>query len=518
MPIKQVLYIILLFGCVQLSSQTIEFTAEEQAWILDHPVIEFGNDPNKTPYEIIEDGEYTGIINEFILEIENETGIDMIPIMGLSWTETLNGVKDGSIKVVSNAARTHDRLSYLEFTKPYMTDPYVIVTRKDFEFIGSLEDLEEKTITVPENYFSIEVLTRDYPLIDIIVGENVEDCLKKLSYGEVDAFVGALGLSSYFINNKGFTNLKIAAPTSYQNIQISLAVAKDWKIFAGIAEKVFETISNERKAQLKKEWISVRYDHGITWKEAFYWIGLIIGISLAVFAFFYIWNRSLLKQVGLRIKSQELLTLSLNQVKQQDDEKKLLLQEIHRRVKNNLRIISSLIHLQASNSTDQKVVNSLNESVERIKAIALIHDKIYQSTDLDHISTQTYVESLVNEIASNLSSNKKVDLEVNPMAKTINLKSIVPLALILNELITNSMKHGLINKDQGKISIDLNETEKVLSMRYFDNGKWIKKEPKSNSLGTSLIDIFTDQLDGTYQLNKLEFGTEYIFTFKAELH
>jgi len=191
------------------------FTQSEIEWIKNHPVINFGYEPNWPPYEIYENGVYTGISGDYIKMIEIHTDIDMVPIPNITWQETIKGLQEGEIKVAAIASATKSRKKYLEFTKPHITDPIVIVTRSDFKFISGVDDISDEKIVLPKNYSTIGLLKKDYPNIQIENRKNVKECLYALSTGQADAFVGSLSVVSYYINNYGFSNLKIA-PTHFE--------------------------------------------------------------------------------------------------------------------------------------------------------------------------------------------------------------------------------------------------------------------------------------------------------------
>ena len=219
---------------------SISLTPEEKAWIQAHPEIKFGYEPNWEPYEMYINGQYTGIVGDYVERIEQATGISMIPVHGISWEETMNQLRTGEIHVAPSCAITEERKKYLAFTDVYISDPLIITTRRDFEFVGCLNDLHGKKIVLPKNYYSVELISEDHPSIEIIEVKSIQECLEYVSYGKADAFIGSLGVVSYYINHKGFTNLKIAAPTKYKDTKIAFAVSKtgDWQIFRDIVFQI----------------------------------------------------------------------------------------------------------------------------------------------------------------------------------------------------------------------------------------------------------------------------------------
>src|SRR5690554_214448 len=128
---RYLLLIIFYSFCNLGFSQEIQFTDYEKNWIKNHPVIEFGYDPRWEPYEIYSNGEYSGIISDYVKIIEEKTGIKMRPIPDLTWDQSMKGLINGSIMVVPNCVVTPERKKWLELSEPYITDPIVIVARKN---------------------------------------------------------------------------------------------------------------------------------------------------------------------------------------------------------------------------------------------------------------------------------------------------------------------------------------------------------------------------------------------------
>jgi len=197
----------------------------------------------------------------------------------------------------------------------------------------------------------------------------------------------------------------------------------------------------------------------------------------------------------------------------QNDEKTALLKEIHHRVKNNLQVVSSLLRLQASELTDIHTKDQFNEAVSRISSMALIHEKMYQKEDLANLDLKVYLDSLIEELMMTYSTVENMNVIIDSNLEHMEIKNLVPIALIFNELITNSLKHAFIDKESGEISISIKTNEQDVLITYMDNGSWIKTD-NEYSFGLTLIDTFTEQLDGKYTLNH-EKGTEYQFCFST---
>ena len=198
-------------------------------------------------------------------------------------------------------------------------------------------------------------------------------------------------------------------------------------------------------------------------------------------------------------------------VEQKNQEKTILLQEIHHRVKNNLQVIISLLRIQSDKLKSKEAIKSFNEAVNRIMTMSLIHQKMYEKDSLAKLHLEDYLDTLVNDIIRSSITNGKIEFTQNIEMKLIGTKTIVPFALIVNELVSNSLKHAF-EKD-GEITIEVKSTNKdEILFEYRDSGKW--KKPTTGSFGLQLIDVFTEQLEGTFFRELTDAGTIYKFKFK----
>jgi len=205
-----------------------------------------------------------------------------------------------------------------------------------------------------------------------------------------------------------------------------------------------------------------------------------------------------------------------NTIKKSLEEKDLLLKEIHHRVKNNLQIISSLLNLQSTFIEDSDAFDVFQESQNRVRSMAMIHEQLYQSKDLSHINFSEYIHSLVSGLLSSYNVNPN-QIKVKIQAKNIfmDINTAVPSGLIINELVTNSMKHAFPLGLSGEISIKLHKKNEKYVLEVSDTGIGIPEEidvNKNNTLGFLLINSLIKQLDGTVKLNRTR-GTSFILKF-----
>lgn len=184
-------------------------------------------------------------------------------------------------------------------------------------------------------------------------------------------------------------------------------------------------------------------------------------------------------------------------------EKELLLKEIHHRVKNNLQIISSILHLQAEFSKNVQVKKPLTECQNRIKSMALLHEKLYESGDLRNIELNNYIEAISNSLCESLLP-ENISIGFLPSDKNHygHIDQLLPIGLIINELISNSLEHAFERGAGGTIAIELKTINDHLQLRIQDNGCGFHTCPKElpDSLGLQLVEALVEQIDGTWSV------------------
>jgi PAS domain S-box-containing protein len=198
-------------------------------------------------------------------------------------------------------------------------------------------------------------------------------------------------------------------------------------------------------------------------------------------------------------------------------EKEVLLKEIHHRVKNNLQIISSLLYLQSTRTEHAGAVSALRESRNRIKSMALIHERLYSSPDLASVDMGKYTRNLVSDLRhSHMSEDGLIRLRLNLEDIPLGITEAIPCGLIINELVSNALKHAFPKGKEGEITIYLcRESTNQIALTVSDNGIGFPERidfRKSPSLGLTLINSLVEQLNGTIQLDRKN-GTTFTITF-----
>jgi two-component sensor histidine kinase len=219
-------------------------------------------------------------------------------------------------------------------------------------------------------------------------------------------------------------------------------------------------------------------------------------------------NQTLVLEIEERQQAQTQLAASLN-------EKEVLLKEIHHRVKNNLQVISSMLNLQSSTVSDEAALGVFQDSQNRVRSMALIHEKLYQSRNLAEIDFCDYVNNLVDYLKRSYRT-PGVEIRVEGISVFLEIDTAVPCGLILNELVSNALKHAFPNEKTGEIIVELmcNQQQKC-SLRVRDNGVGLPPDLDylhTASLGLQLVHSLVEQINGRLHLDNAT-GTTFTVTF-----
>lgn len=196
-------------------------------------------------------------------------------------------------------------------------------------------------------------------------------------------------------------------------------------------------------------------------------------------------------------------------------DKELLLREIHHRVKNNLEVVSSLLALQSAQVDDPNTRELMQEGQNRVHSIGIVHQKLYQGENLGAIEMKDYFINLSESILDSFGANQKVQIECAMDALEIDIDTAVPLGLIVNELLTNTLKYAFPDGRFGKVQIRLEKRKDgILQLQVTDNGVGKSGFTRGTGFGSQLVSLLTKQLSGSMREENHN-GTNIIFEFKT---
>lgn len=188
------------------------------------------------------------------------------------------------------------------------------------------------------------------------------------------------------------------------------------------------------------------------------------------------------------------------QLQEQNQEKEFLLKEIHHRVKNNLGIVSSLLDLQSAEMQDPKVVEAIHESQNRVYSMSMIHQKLYQGKNLSAIEMRDYFLELSDHILDSFGLKNRIEFGFDMEEIELDVDTAIPLGLIVNELITNALKHAFPKESKGRIDLIFRKTgDNTIRLEVADNGigihEIVQSKEKQSGFGTKLVGLLIQQLD-----------------------
>ena len=198
-------------------------------------------------------------------------------------------------------------------------------------------------------------------------------------------------------------------------------------------------------------------------------------------------------------------------------EKETLLKEIHHRVKNNLQVISSILNLQSSFVSDENTLGILQESRNRIRSMAIIHENLYRTEDFASIKFDNYLRNLTANLIASYSVDRKIEFDADLQEVDLVLDQAIPCGLLTNELITNALKYAWEGLEgASKIRLKLEQEEAMIKLTIADNGIGLPQEfeeMQSDTLGLQLVTTLAEQLDAELKVSTKE-GTEFQLTFE----
>ncbi len=229
-----------------------------------------------------------------------------------------------------------------------------------------------------------------------------------------------------------------------------------------------------------------------------YGVLIFLSIALLTTSFIYSQNKKIkLMLAELKIKNEKIASAL--------QEKEILLKEIHHRVKNNLQIVSSLLNMQSRDVQEQTAKDALNESKNRVHSMAMIHQELYQLKNIVGINSKNYIEKLTKNLMQSYSTScGDITLINNIEEIDLDVDTSIPLGLIINELITNSLKYAFPNKMNGKIELTLKRCDNYLHLTVSDNGVGMdnSSSKSTNSFGLKMVRIFALKLNAEWEILK----------------
>ncbi len=456
----------------------------------------------------------TGLPSGFFVDIMNsvagKTGLNVSYICKNAWDVMIESIVKGEAELGA-LMKSEEREKKLLFSMPIETSYLSFFARSQSEVDASV--IPSGYITgVIRGSMSHEKL-KARPDVSLHLYDSYREGLFGLLAGEIVLFAGEESMVNRQVNETNLGDHIKKRGKPFLERQRCLAVRKDNGKLLVLMNKTLDSfIGSPEYQQIYLKWYGA--------PEA-YWtnkriltlsgiVFLIIVIGMAIWRYMSISkiNAELLRSIEERKRAEEIISRSLK-------EKEVLLKEIHHRVKNNMQVIYSLLSLQEDSIDDKNIQALFKESRNRVYTMAMIHEKLYQSEDLSHIDFREYLQNLVLDISETYMRND-VRLSVDMESIHLDVNAGIPCGLIVNELITNSLKYAFPEGRKGEIRVGINRNAKGEYVLFVaDNGIGFPDAEdfyKSSSLGLQLVNMLTKQLGGSVLLSRAG-GTMFTVTF-----
>lgn len=299
--------------CDSQQQSPLSLSPQEREWLVQHPVLKIAGPKAFPPFHFYSpDNVLSGMAADYVRLVFNVLDLKMAVQPNLPWPAVLKRAEEKMIDVITCVAKTEEREKFLIFSDPLISFPLVIITKTTAPFIGGLDDLHGRKVTVVNKVSVYEWLKRDKINIDPLFVETPEKALLAVSLGRAEAHIENLAAASYLIQKNGLSNLKIAGPTTYGHYDLFIAFRNDWPELVPIFNKALASITLQQHLEIRNKWLSVRYDPGIKLKDVVLWILALAGLSAGGLVLFYSWNRRLKKEINERKKVENALQSQKN--------------------------------------------------------------------------------------------------------------------------------------------------------------------------------------------------------------
>ncbi|QJB57377.1 transporter substrate-binding domain-containing protein [Pseudodesulfovibrio sp. zrk46] len=281
----------------------LKLTSEEKAWLAQHRVIRLGATPSTRPLEYFgEKAEYMGMVADYMALLEDRLGIRFEVQESTNLKKLLKMAEDRKLDVIASFRANPADIDYMLFSRPYLEMPTVILVNKNQKEFLRLEDMSDMDLALPKSYAVIDYVRKYYPKIHIQPVYNYLAALLHVSFDEIDATIISLPQASYFIEEKGITNLRVAGHTNYK-IYSRIASRSDWPILNSILQKGVDSITENEHNAIYRKWVTLdqHYISFLLHNKQFwgYLGGGILLIILFIISIIY-WNRTLHRRVNER--------------------------------------------------------------------------------------------------------------------------------------------------------------------------------------------------------------------------
>ena len=276
----------------------------QKKWLKNHAEISLGINPGAIPFEFLDEtGSHSGMSSEFVKLIEQAMDVKVSVFKTEDWGGTIQAINNRQADILSAVVKTDDQQVSLNFTRPYLKFPTVIVMKKDSPSIVGIEDLRGQNVGVIKGYMIDRWINKNHTGVKLWYYEDLESAFAGVESGEVAGFVDSHAAVGYAAKKFGFEKLQIAASTPYQ-VELCFAVRKDWPELAKMIDQYIEAMPEEDKRQIEKSWLNIQITQNFDWQNFLWVITGVVVILGGIISMFVYWNRKLSGEILERKKAE----------------------------------------------------------------------------------------------------------------------------------------------------------------------------------------------------------------------
>lgn len=485
----------------------IGLTEDEIRWLSQNKTVRFVADPTSAPIEFIDpNGQLSGYAGDYLKLISQRLDIEFVWIENDTLSEGITKIKQGEADVMAAVTESPERLEYLNFSDSYLATSTVIFANKANTHFINIESLSGFLLAQVENFTVTELLKRDYPNLDIITVDSMEEALQMVNDGKADAYVGTIISSSAIISSNNLLQVGMVGDTPYQSL-IRIATRKELPLLSSAINKALNSITAVEKAEISNKWSAVQVqvqevqNYDLLWR--------IIALSVFILFLTLLWIKKLRKEILLRKMAEQRAEEALAIAHKETEAKTIFLANMSHEIRTPLNAIIGFSDLMASgtfgeikNPKYQEYLKDIKDSGTHLEAV--INDIL----DLSKIEAGKW--TLNEDIFSiNDCISSAIKMTINN-AKKKNIELLYPYSVeyldtkiygdvhcikrVLLNLLSNSLK---FTKAGGKIiiTLSLSDTNDLL-IKVEDTGIGIPKDRLEN-----VINPF-NQAHGDQHLNE----------------
>lgn len=291
---------------------TLSLTDEEKQWLIENPVIRFTGDPDWLPYEgFDQNGNYHGIIADYLQIIEQRLNIKIQKIATDSWNESIDLARNGSVDMISET--TDSPLSKeMLFTDSFLSSSLVIIMNSESSFVQGIDQISEQRIALVENYGYVDKIMKEHPEISFQFFASLEEGITAVSIGQTDAIIVSLPQATYYISALGLKNVRVVGVTEFTT-SLTFGITSSLTLLPSIINKALASISPKDKQKILSDWVKAEYLTGTDYRL----LGQIAILLILVITLIFYWNRKLTNEVLLRKEAEQQTSALLDNIPQQ---------------------------------------------------------------------------------------------------------------------------------------------------------------------------------------------------------